>query len=715
MNIQFNESNFKLYSVEEYKNLNEDFQSQSSPIIGVVEGKSFVLDGVSRNGRFYSAQLWKNALKDSDTLQMIEDKLMYGCIGHPEDYTLDDLLAQGKVSHIVTKIWINENNIGMARYEILDTEAGRILLTILKAGSKINVSTRAFGEFKNESKTIGGKNYKVINEKTFKIESIDFVITPGIADVDVSLLEKLESVNKKDILSIQEKSKTKNISCENGICNLIEDIKVYESLKEEFDLKFSTAKNAISTLKEENSLLYEKLKETPSTDDKKEEISQEEKDRKLDEDLTIIYSLIEALSRDISLLTEYKDVNAAMNNILDGSEITPKSIKTFIDIFENTAFPPAYLNDGILIVKKLKEVYKVLELKAEKKFTFEYDSTLDQKKQTIKNAREIGLNKEIEKNVKESVAKVEQEYKEILLEVYSRMENYDVLKRKHNKVLEKLKEKENLVESEKNKNNKLNKSILEHSKKYSNKDSIILEKNKIILEKESQIENLKNKVDLLEKDLHEIKFEKKSLDEKLSNTETIFFNKEFYKKVNEKVKEETLKIEEKFKDKLLFKEEKFESKIEKIKSDKNLLKEDLEKQKEIENKKLLEKQKEIDSLKSELLIVSQNEENKISEVKKSLKEEYSLNEDKILNLQNENLEKSKLVEKYRIKFLKSIYLNVSEAEIKNLVEANVDDSFIKSQLEQRDKLNNTNETLGHDFSVTKIERKTEPSLMEKLV
>ena len=186
-------------------------------VLAKVSGPSFFLDGYSRNGRFYPKKLWENALKNADTKEALSRGLMFGCIGHPKDYSLDELLESGRVSHKVTKIYIDEKTgEGMADYEILDTESGRILNTILRSGSDMYVSTRAFGGFSNETKSKNGKKYKVLDEKNFVIESIDFVIQPGFLETKPKLMEALQ----EDFLALQEKAIDHPIDCEDGICGL---------------------------------------------------------------------------------------------------------------------------------------------------------------------------------------------------------------------------------------------------------------------------------------------------------------------------------------------------------------------------------------------------------------------------------------------------------------------------------------------------------------
>ena len=186
-------------------------------VLAKVSGPSFFLDGYSRNGRFYPKKLWENALKNADTKEALKRGLMFGCIGHPKDYSLDELLESGRVSHKVTDIYIDKKTgEGMADYEILDTESGRILNTILRSGSDMYVSTRAFGGFSNETKSKDGKKYKVLDEKNFVIESIDFVIQPGFLETKPKLMEALQ----EDFLALQEKAIDHPVDCVDGICGL---------------------------------------------------------------------------------------------------------------------------------------------------------------------------------------------------------------------------------------------------------------------------------------------------------------------------------------------------------------------------------------------------------------------------------------------------------------------------------------------------------------
>jgi len=186
-------------------------------VLAKVKGPSFFLDGFSRNGRFYPKSLWENALKNPETKDTLSRGLMFGCIGHPKDYSLDELLESGRVSHKVTDIYVDQKTgVGMAEYEILDTPSGRILNTVLRSGSEMYVSTRAFGGFTNKTKDKDGKKYKILDDSNFVIETIDFVIQPGFLETKPELMESLA----EDFQELKEKSLEHPIECEDGICGL---------------------------------------------------------------------------------------------------------------------------------------------------------------------------------------------------------------------------------------------------------------------------------------------------------------------------------------------------------------------------------------------------------------------------------------------------------------------------------------------------------------
>lgn len=158
-----------------------------SSILGKVKGVFFVPDGVSRNNRKYPKELWEKVCNNPDIRKRLEQRRMFGTIGHEQ--TLGDAaLLEGKVSHIVTHIGIF-NGQGIGEALILDTPAGRILNTLLRAGSKLFVSSRADGSYKGEDKGI-----PIVDPDTYQLTGWDFVLDPGFLQANPSLVEKFDQI-----------------------------------------------------------------------------------------------------------------------------------------------------------------------------------------------------------------------------------------------------------------------------------------------------------------------------------------------------------------------------------------------------------------------------------------------------------------------------------------------------------------------------------------
>lgn len=164
-------------------------ESEQSIVDGVnilarVVGPAFFLDGVSRNKRLYPEVAWRNAISRPDFLKRLERRLVFGTVGH--DQPLDDkAIREGKWSHVVTRVWIDENGQGMAEFLIGNTEPGRSLNTALRMGSRLYVSTRASGDF--QRRRVDGN--QVVDPETLVLKTIDFVLDPGFLEADPELVE----------------------------------------------------------------------------------------------------------------------------------------------------------------------------------------------------------------------------------------------------------------------------------------------------------------------------------------------------------------------------------------------------------------------------------------------------------------------------------------------------------------------------------------------
>ncbi|NLR15293.1 hypothetical protein F9Y84_11505 [Pseudoalteromonas peptidolytica] len=187
---------------EHTQGLQETSQVDGVGILARVVGPFFLVDGTSRNGRFYTRELWRTAIERSQA--KISSGTMLGTIGHTQ--ALDDqALLEGRASHRISKLWIDEkNSIGMGEILVLNTPAGRVLNAYLRGGVQFPVSSRGYGGYTPYKRD----NAPVIDEASFVLETFDFVQEPGVAQAIPSLVESLDDEAAKLHQSILELANT---------------------------------------------------------------------------------------------------------------------------------------------------------------------------------------------------------------------------------------------------------------------------------------------------------------------------------------------------------------------------------------------------------------------------------------------------------------------------------------------------------------------------
>ena len=156
-------------------------------ILAKVAGNFFVPDGKSRNKRFYSKAVWEKVLGNTEIKKKMLEKRMLGTVGH-EQKVDEQALLDGKISHIVTNLKIEGKN-GLGEVLVLDTPAGKALNTLLRAGSKLFVSSRANGSYKGEKDGV-----PAVDPETYQFETFDFVFDPGFVEANPNLVESINNM-----------------------------------------------------------------------------------------------------------------------------------------------------------------------------------------------------------------------------------------------------------------------------------------------------------------------------------------------------------------------------------------------------------------------------------------------------------------------------------------------------------------------------------------
>jgi len=141
------------------------------------------IDELNANKRRYSRELWERVQSDPNISEQMGNRALFGHAEHPE-HTQSDLQL---TSHVIFEMNISEDGRVYQTMDIVDTPTGRIVNTLLLAGCKVGVSTRAEGELKEARDDQGEMFYDVVPE-SYKYKTTDFTADPsthGAIPIDI--------------------------------------------------------------------------------------------------------------------------------------------------------------------------------------------------------------------------------------------------------------------------------------------------------------------------------------------------------------------------------------------------------------------------------------------------------------------------------------------------------------------------------------------------
>lgn len=106
----------------------------------IVRGVIQRADTVNANGRIYPRNILEREIKNYQLL--VEERRATGELDHADD----PVVNLKNVSHVITKIWMDEEGTVMGDVEILDNlPMGKILYGLFERGIKVGISSRALG------------------------------------------------------------------------------------------------------------------------------------------------------------------------------------------------------------------------------------------------------------------------------------------------------------------------------------------------------------------------------------------------------------------------------------------------------------------------------------------------------------------------------------------------------------------------------------------
>lgn len=243
-------------------------------ILGTLTGPCADIVNPTRNGRFYSEELWEKVFNNDIVKEYFEAGGILGELDHPTD----------RAETCTEKVAIcmpeppkkDENGVLVGKWDILDTPNGRIAYTLAKYGYKLGISSRGTGD------VIDRPDGEYVDEDTYDFQAFDLVLLPAVKAARLKMVESYngktfkqainESLEKADpegraIMestlhnlnidyegsdeTIDSKSETKTKADNDGL-SVVKDLQ--ESLKREKELKGTVAnlqeKLSVSNAKE---------------------------------------------------------------------------------------------------------------------------------------------------------------------------------------------------------------------------------------------------------------------------------------------------------------------------------------------------------------------------------------------------------------------------------------------------------------------------------
>lgn len=214
----------------EYKKLSPE-EMKAKGILGRLIGPCADFINPTRNGRGYGEALWDKVFDDPIVNEKIDNKCLFGELGHPADREEVDMEKIAVALNEKPKK--DKNGKLVACFDILDTPNGRILKTLCDYGTTIGISSRGTGE------VIGDE----VDPDSYNFECFDAVIVPAVKEARLNYVT--ESLNNNSL-------NLKRALCESLNSASEEDRKVMTETLHELDISVEEENKDVNLVEDEH-------------------------------------------------------------------------------------------------------------------------------------------------------------------------------------------------------------------------------------------------------------------------------------------------------------------------------------------------------------------------------------------------------------------------------------------------------------------------------
>lgn len=287
--------------------------SRGETILGRLTGPCADIVNPTRNGRYYSSELWEKVFNNDIVKEYFEAGGILGELDHPTD----------RAETCTEKVAIcmpeppkkNDKGELIATFDILNTPNGRIAYTLAKYGYKLGISSRGTGD------VIETPDGETVDEDTYDFQAFDLVLLPAVKTARLKMVESYNGKTfKQAINEALEKSDAEGRkTMESTLHNLNIDYKevVNESIDSKSEVKDKADNDGLQVVKDlQEALKREKeLKNTIAGLQEKLSVSNA-KETKLKEELEKYKGAVITLSDKAKAQKELQSQVTALNEQL---------------------------------------------------------------------------------------------------------------------------------------------------------------------------------------------------------------------------------------------------------------------------------------------------------------------------------------------------------------------------------------------------------------
>ena len=174
----------------EYKRLTQEEQEKRG-ILGRLVGRIADTKNPTRNGRLYSNELWEKVFNDPIMQEKINNHLLLGELGHPEDREEIDIEKAAVCLAEPPKKGKDGYLYGV--FDILSTPSGKILKSLCDYGCNIAISSRGSGDIIYDD-----NGNEAVDPDTYQCETFDIVLVPGVEQARLQYVNEALDTKKRN-------------------------------------------------------------------------------------------------------------------------------------------------------------------------------------------------------------------------------------------------------------------------------------------------------------------------------------------------------------------------------------------------------------------------------------------------------------------------------------------------------------------------------------